>query len=69
MTGDRTNLHNEQLHGWYCMLNTIRMAAVMHVTCMEWMRNAYILLVVKEESERRRYLEDHNVDGIILNWS
>ena len=38
----------------------------MPVTCVEWKRNAYILLVVKEESERRRNLEDHNVDGIII---
>lgn len=54
------------LHGWYCMLNTIRVAAVMHVTRMEWKRNAYTLLVVKEVSESRRNLEDPDVDGIII---
>ena len=48
------------------MLNTIRMAAVMHVTCMEWKRNAHMLLVVKEGTERRRNLEDPDVDGIII---
>jgi hypothetical protein len=69
VTGDWINLHNEQLHGWYCLLNTIRVAAVVHVTSMEWKRNAYTLLVVKEGPERRRNLEDPDIDGIILSRS
>lgn len=69
MTGDWINLHNEQLHGWYCLLNTIRVAAVVHVTSMEWNRNAYTLLVVKEGPERKRNLEDPDIDGIILSGS
>ena len=36
--GDWINLHNEQLHGSYCLLNIIRVAAVVHVTSMEWKR-------------------------------
>jgi hypothetical protein len=67
--GEWINLHNEQLHGWYCLLNTIRVAAVMHVTSMEWKRNAYTLLVVKEGPEGRRNLEDPDGDGIILSGS
>jgi len=69
VTGDWINLHNEQLHGWYCLLNTIRVAAVVHVTSMEWNRNAYTLLVVKEGPERKRNLEDPDIDGIILSGS
>ena len=42
----------------------------MHVTSMEWKRNAYTLLVVNKGIERRRKLEDADVDGIIkLNGS
>jgi len=42
----------------------------MHVTSMEWKRNAYTLLVVNKGTERRRKLEDADVDGIIkLNGS
>ena len=64
-------LHNEQLHGSYCLLNIIRVAAVVHVTSMEWKRNVYTLLVVKEGPERRgKHLQDLAVDGIItLNGS
>jgi hypothetical protein len=36
---------------------------------MEWKRNAYTLLVLKEGPERRRNLEDPDVDGLILNGS
>jgi hypothetical protein len=39
------------------------------LTSMEWKRNAYTLLVLKEGSERRRNLEDSDVDGIILSGS
>jgi len=70
VTRDWINLHNEQLHGWYCLINTIRVVAAMHVTSMEWKRNAYTLLVVNKGTERRRKLEDADVDGIIkLNGS
>jgi len=68
VTGDWINLHND----WYCWLNTctIRVAAVMHVTSMEWKRNAYKLLVLREGPERRRNMEDPDVDRtIILNGS
>ena len=42
-------------------------AAVVHVESMEWKRNAYTLLVVKERPERsRKHLEDLDVDGIII---
>lgn len=51
MTGQWINLRNEQLHGWYCLLNTIRVAAVMHVTSMEWKRIAYTLLILNEDPE------------------
>ena len=51
----------------YCLLNIIRVAAVVYVTSMEWKRNAYTLLVVKERPERsRKHLEDLDVDGIII---
>ena len=36
----------------YCLLNIIRVAAVVHVTSVEWKRNAYTLLVVKERPEK-----------------
>ena len=40
---------------------------MVHVTNMEWKRNAYTLLVVKEGPERRgKHLEDLAVDGIIV---
>jgi hypothetical protein len=57
---------DEQLHGWYCLLNTIRVAAVVRVTSMEWKKSAYKLLVLKEEPERRRNMEDPDGDGIII---
>jgi len=66
VTGDWINVHNEQLHGWYCLLNTVRVAAVVHVTSMEWKRNAHTLLVLKEGPERRGNMEDPDVDGIII---
>ena len=67
MAGDWINLHNEQLHGSYCLLNIIMVAAVVHVTSVEWNRNAYTLLVVKEGPERiGKHLEDLAVDGIII---
>lgn len=66
MIGDWINGHNEQIRGWYCWLNTVRVAAVMHVTSVEWKRNTDTLLVVKEGHERRRNLEEPDVDGIII---
>jgi hypothetical protein len=36
VTGDWINVNSEQLYGWYCLLNAVRVAAVMHVICMEW---------------------------------
>jgi len=33
---------------------------------MEWKRSACTLLVLKEEPERRRNMQDPNVDGIII---
>jgi hypothetical protein len=54
VSGDWINLHKEQLHGWYCLLNTIRVAAVMHVTSVEWKRNAYTLFVLKEGPAKRK---------------
>jgi len=68
VTGDWINLHNEQLHGWYCLLNTctVRVAAVMHVASLERKRNAYTLLVLREGPERSRNMEDPDVDRIII---
>ena len=67
MAGDWINLHNEQLHGSYCLLNITMVVAVVHVTIMEWKRNVFTLLVVKEGPERRgKHLEDLAVDGIII---
>ena len=66
VTRNWINLNNEQLHGWYCLLNTVRVAAILHVTSVEWKRNSYTFLVVKEGLERRRNLEDRDVDGIII---
>jgi hypothetical protein len=43
---DWRRMHNEELHNWYALPNTIRviklrMRWVGHVACMEEMRNAY----------------------------
>ena len=55
-------LHNEQLDGWNCLLNTVRVAAIVQVTSVEWKSNVYTFLMVKEGIERRRHLEDRDVD-------
>ena len=40
---------------------------MVHVTSVEWKRNAYTLLVVKEIPERNgKHLEVLDVDGIII---
>jgi len=39
---------------------------VVYVTSKVWKGSAYTLLVLKEGHERRRNMEDPDVDGIII---
>ena len=69
------NLHNEQLNGWHFLLNTIREAAMVQVTSMEWKEEKCIhafrgeLTTWKNEKTLRilRYKWNNNMNPLTPN--